>query len=234
MAPAPKYSFEEQQQRILAAAEECIESSSLLDFTMSAIAKGAGLSMGSVYKHVSSKEDVLLALAIRKANHEYERASLIMSLDLTLPEKLVAFSLTDQRKVRRYSFDDELGILINSRLIRQRGSANWLDRLNSAMLRTADPFDTAFHQAVEQGEIKGRADLIKEINITGWALTVGYQQTVQFWERNIDKVNIQPPSSDSVYIRGLVRMINSYDWKTPVTSQGLQKICDQLEAHNYR
>ena len=60
MAPAPKYSLQQQEDMILSAAEKSIENSSLLDFTMSAIAKGAGLSMGSVYKHVQSKEVFIL------------------------------------------------------------------------------------------------------------------------------------------------------------------------------
>lgn len=50
MAPAPKYSPEEELTRILAAAERCINDTSLLDFTMSALAKEAGISIGSVYK----------------------------------------------------------------------------------------------------------------------------------------------------------------------------------------
>ena len=65
MAPAPKHSPQEQEDLILEAAAQCIEETSLLDFTMSAISKKAGLSMGSIYKHIQSKEDVLVALGWR-------------------------------------------------------------------------------------------------------------------------------------------------------------------------
>lgn len=63
MAPAPKYSAEQQEEMILSSAAQAIEETSLLDFSMSSVAKLAGLSMGSVYKFVQCKEDVLIALA---------------------------------------------------------------------------------------------------------------------------------------------------------------------------
>ena len=63
MAPAPKYSPQEQEEIILNAAAECIAETSLLDFTMSSISKAAKLSMGSIYKHVQCKEDIIFALA---------------------------------------------------------------------------------------------------------------------------------------------------------------------------
>ena len=61
MAPAPRFSPEEQEKLIICAAITTIVQSSLLDFSMSKIAKLAGLSMGSVYKFVQCKEDVLIA-----------------------------------------------------------------------------------------------------------------------------------------------------------------------------
>ena len=69
MSPAPRYSPEEEQELVLDAAVGCIEESSLLGFTIGAIAKRAGLSVGSLYKHVQSKEDLLVALATRQARH---------------------------------------------------------------------------------------------------------------------------------------------------------------------
>ena len=61
MAPAPKYSPQEQEEIILNAAAECISQTSVLDFTMSAVSKAAKLSMGSIYKHVQCKEDIIFA-----------------------------------------------------------------------------------------------------------------------------------------------------------------------------
>jgi AcrR family transcriptional regulator len=57
MVPAPKFSPQQQEEKILTAAAQCIAETSLMDFTMSSIAKRAGLSMGSIYKHIQTKED---------------------------------------------------------------------------------------------------------------------------------------------------------------------------------
>jgi AcrR family transcriptional regulator len=68
-SPAIQTTYEHQEEAILEAAARCIEASSLLDFTMAAISKEVGLSMGSIYKHIQSKEDVLLALGTRSRLH---------------------------------------------------------------------------------------------------------------------------------------------------------------------
>ena len=95
MAPAPKFSLEEQEKLILFAAVTAIEKSTLLDFSMSSIAKSAGLSMGSVYKYVQCKEDLLIALATNMYQEKQRVFSQVLALPLTTPERIIALSLLD-------------------------------------------------------------------------------------------------------------------------------------------
>ncbi len=91
--PAPKYSLEQQEQMILASAAHCIQDSSLLDFKMSDIAKGAGLSMGSVYKHIQSKEDLLVALAAQMSSQIHHVFKTILELPYSAGAKLVSLQM---------------------------------------------------------------------------------------------------------------------------------------------
>ncbi|MFT7430375.1 MAG: AcrR family transcriptional regulator, partial [Colwellia sp.] len=88
MAPAPKFSLEEQEKLILFAAVTAIEKSNVLDFSMSSIAKSAGLSMGSVYKFVQCKEDLLIVLATKMYQEKYRVVSQVLALPLTTPERI--------------------------------------------------------------------------------------------------------------------------------------------------
>lgn len=85
--------MQEQEALILKAAVKCIEASSLLDFTMSAISKEAEISMGSVYKHIKSKEDVLVALGYYSQIHFMELVNKVMALPLPFIARLRMASL---------------------------------------------------------------------------------------------------------------------------------------------
>ena len=132
MAPAPKCSPCEQEKMILEAAEQSIAESSLLDFSMSSISKKAKLSMGSVYKHVQSKEDVLIALASFMFCKERALFEQLLSLPLTTPEKIIALSLLDKEKVQIYCFESQLGDMVGSKDLLDRGSEKLFSRMHKA------------------------------------------------------------------------------------------------------
>ncbi len=129
MAPAPKYSAEQQEEMILSSAAQAIEETSLLDFSMSSVAKLAGLSMGSVYKFVQCKEDVLIALATQMFQEKQRVFKQVLALPLTTPERLIAISLLDFSKVQMFSFDDQLESIVNTRAIMKRSSRRWLEHM---------------------------------------------------------------------------------------------------------
>ena len=155
MAPAPKFSCEDQEKMILSAAVTVIEKTSLLDFSMSAIAKLAGLSMGSVYKFVQCKEDVLIALATKVYQERQQVFIQVLSLPLTTPERIIANSLLDFSKVQMYSFDDQLESIVNTRAMMQRCSPRWLDQMIACGKVCEGMFKT-FLQSAAQSKAKRR------------------------------------------------------------------------------
>lgn len=240
MAPAAKYSLQEQENMILNAAEKCIEESSLLDFSMARLAKTAGLSMGSVYKHVQSKEDVWIALASNMYRHQSELFLKVLEMPFTTPEKIAAISLLDHKKIQLFSFEVQLDNLVSNPALLQRGSCYWLERMFKYSKLTNSLFIQCFMDAVQSGEFKSGEEYVEEINIATWSLIVGYFRQVQehlSWDSE-DKTllfsNKPIVSVDSIHIRSLQRLLNAYEWATPLSKEGLIKVCTQLEAVDYR
>lgn len=97
--PAAKYSGEKQQEMIFSAAVECIRESSTTEFTMASIVKKAMLSMGSVYKFVQSKEDIVTALASEAFDYRSSVYARVLNLTLSAPEKILSISLISPAKV---------------------------------------------------------------------------------------------------------------------------------------
>ena len=240
MAPAPKYSMQEQEQMMLDAAEQSIENSSLLDFTMSAIAKSAGLSMGSIYKHVQSKEDVLIALAAKMYVNELQVYHQVLTLPLTIPEKIIATNLIDRRKVQTYSFEGQLDNLVSSAALLKRGSPMWIERMLNSSKKIELEFEQFFMAASASGEFISGVEAEEEICLLFWSLTAGYFQLVRqhhSWLQGEDEATtgeFVALSGNAPHILGLKRVINSYEWQQPLTDQGIKKACELLEQINFR
>jgi len=240
MAPAPRFSTDEQERLIICAAIKAIEESSLLDFSMSAIAKLAGLSMGSVYKFVQCKEDVLIALATRMYQERQTIFKKVLSLPLTTPERIIATSLLDFSKVQMYTFDNQLESIVNTEAMMKRCSERWLTQMIACGERCQTMFQQFLQAAADSGELTSGSRDIEEINLGTWSLSVGYFQTVRLHhcrqndlDENVDKttVALEP---DNVHIRSMKRLINTYDWQQSISDSDIEKICQHLTDSELR
>jgi AcrR family transcriptional regulator len=239
MAPAPKFSPEEQEKLILFAAVTAIEKSTLLDFSMSSIAKLSGLSMGSVYKFVQCKEDVLIALATKMYQEKQRVFSQVLLLPLTTPERIIALSLLDFSKVQMYSFDDQLESIVNTCAIMKRSSPRWLDYMINCSKVCEHSFQVLLQDAVNSKELPSGASEMEQINIGAWSLAVGYFHTVrlqhdrstpQASHSSENKGSIAPLATNNVHILNLQRFMNAFDWQQKVSSQDIEKVAQQLTA----
>ena len=236
MAPAPRYSPEKQKEMILSAAVECINESSVTDFTMAKIARLAGLSMGSVYKFVQSKEDIILALAYESFTHASEVFAKVLSLPLTTPEKVLAVGLISPKALQRYPFDYELQSYATNEAVIKRASSMWTQRMIEASTRCEQAFKLALTHGINSGELEevpNLAEIIEEIIISGWAMTVGYEQvqrikqTQQITEGTASF--LEPLSLNHPIIRSNIRLLNSYPWQQPISEQSLLQIESKLQ-----
>ncbi len=235
MAPAPKYSPKEQEEIILNAAIECIEESSLLDFTMSSVAKTAGLSMGSIYKHVQCKEDIIFALANRLFRHLCSIFKQVLALALTTPEKIMAISLLSPQKTELYSFSRHLDSFAANELVIKKASQMWTERMLASSDECEQIFYKCMHDAALSGELTLNGDTeqtIEEINLGCWALTVGYQhvdRVIQVKQISDGTHSLKEPIATNAHIVGsLMRLLNSYQWQAPINKAGVEKVAQKL------
>lgn len=235
---ASQTTYEHQEEAILEAAARCIEASSLLDFTMSAISKEVGLSMGSIYKHIQSKEDVLLALGHRSRLHFDALVRKVIALPLPIAARLVAVQLVDAEHASPFSFGAELTTLLANAAILRRASRGWLDKYLAADKAVEELFYQQLLRAWDEGELVGPADtkaaLIDEINTAAWALCVGYLQVVR--QRGVRALgtNATRLEVDSTIVRALQGLLNNYEWRTPLTDAWIAKTGELLEQVGLR
>jgi AcrR family transcriptional regulator len=230
--------YHQQEEAILQAAARCIEGSSLLDFTMSAISKEVGLSMGSIYKHIQSKEDVLLALGHRSRLHFGALARKVVALPLPIAARLVAVQLVDAEHASPFSFGAELTTLLANEAILRRGSRGWLDKYVAADMAVEELFYEQLARAWDEGEIAGPAErkemLVDAINTATWSLCIGYLQVVRQRGVRALATNTTRLEVDSTIVRALQRLLNTYEWRAPLTDEWIARTGEALEQIGLR
>ncbi|AMF96917.1 MULTISPECIES: TetR/AcrR family transcriptional regulator [Vibrio] len=230
--PAPKYTIAEQEQLILDAAVQCVLDSSLIDFKMSDIAKNAGLSMGSVYKHIQSKEDVLVALSVRIDKQASNVIREVLELPYSLPTKIVAIHLVSQEAMYTYSFSYQLLTMLNSKDLLAKSSEKWLMKLALVSKEIRCLFQESLRAAVEEEELlcsdEEKESLIEEFMLLHWALNIGFPQILNHpYDTYINeaRTNVNVPLTlTHPLVRAAVRMTNSYPWKKAISTEELEEI----------
>ena len=238
MAPAARYSLEEEETRVLDASAKCIRESSLLDFKMSAIAKEAGISVGSVYKHVRSKEGVLVALAIRDAEFSQTLIAKVLSSPLTGPERLLCPVLLDPNKIYQEPFGMHLEMLISNEALLNRASPQWVEKLNIVDRKMEQLFVESLVGDEIDAEGEGREKLVEELMVGLWSMHVGFIQVA------LHRSAIRPDESshslpfplptDHSLVNNAFMLLNGYPWKTPLTREGIEKTSNELIALGLR
>lgn len=235
MAPAPKYSTEKQLELILTAAAQCISDSSVTDFTMAKVSRLAGLSMGSVYKFVQSKEDILLALACESFAHFSSLFKKALQLPVQTPEKILAVCLIAPKKMQCFEFDYELQSYATNEAVIRRASPMWTDKLITASSCCQELFHTTIADSIKTGDLKpidNLEEVVEEILISGWAMTTGYEQILRInqTQQIVEGTEslFEPLALNDPIIRSLVRLLNTYPWLNPITDESLQRIEAEL------
>ena len=242
MAPAARHSYEEEQALIVDAAVKCVETSSIMDFTMSEISKAAGISMGSVYKHIRTKEDVMVALATEMKIRLLANFATILSLPLPFPVRAIALHMTSEKAIHCYSFGTELEMLVSNEAFLKRASEQWLQKLMDADIAVENLVNQALLDAVDNGELAAdeeHADaLAEEIMVATWSMCVGFFQVArQRHTRHLVGKGIDMPfplGVDDTIVQALKRLLNTYPWSEPVTDGAIIKACELLAANDLR
>lgn len=241
MAPAPRYSQEEQESLIIDAAISAIEKSSLLGFKMSDIAKHAGMSMGSVYKFVQSKEDVLLALATAHFNNLRKNFAAIYQLPLSTPERYIALNLVDKTKANLFPFASHLEMLITNDAILSCGSDLWKHKFYSADSGVDGECNGCVKKAIETGELTvplADKEYASKFTLGLWAISVGFTHVSKQLRGKHLFGHITPDeellSESSLQIQTIKNYINAYDWQHPLTDEGIQKAINALRTIGLR
>ncbi len=133
--------------RVLSAAERCIERHGIRKTTMEDIALEAGMSRPSVYRYFSDRDDLLVALISQRSRALRDRAHKFISGQKSLPDQIVEGLLYIADHGRRDPFTRNLVDLDGTSLGRRMAASRTSETL------TAEFWDPFLDEAARNNEL---------------------------------------------------------------------------------
>ncbi|MBY5994149.1 TetR/AcrR family transcriptional regulator [Ferrimonas balearica] len=105
--------FKAREQRILSAALTTARSKGALDFRMADVARAAECSVGTLYGHFLSKEDMMAALVQVSLHHRHQWIARLNELDLTPMERFVVLMVSERIRLSQDEVLAQLELLVS-------------------------------------------------------------------------------------------------------------------------
>ncbi len=219
------------ERELLDAARGVIADEGILEFRMAELARRAGCSVGTLYTHFESKEDVILAVAVESVTCLETLAERVAALPLRTPARLLGIVAADFLRRQARPEMAELEQLVLNASIWRRASRSRVAELRSRIEGVSNGVRNLMRDAEAAGEFAtapapGWVDLI---DYGLWGLVAGLNDLGGVREhvaRSLDH-SLQPGSP---LVRNSVVLINSVPWRDPLQDPDVLEVLQSVVA----
>jgi len=218
--------LQEREEHFLLSARTIVARDGIFDFKMTDIAKEAKYSVGTLYIHFQSKEDVVIALACASIKDTLRYFQEINLLDIPFRDKLLAYPFVSQIRRKNENFISELEQLVTNSCVRNRASKQRSMEYDMLLKQPLALVEETIENACKS-EFSHPMDpgFLKNNLLFGlWSLSLG--------ELSISELNIfekKELSPTNPFVQNCVTLINSYDWKDTLEEQRVEEIIEIIE-----
>ncbi|WP_298443074.1 TetR/AcrR family transcriptional regulator [uncultured Ferrimonas sp.] len=167
--------FKSRERRILAAALSTARSKGALDFRMADVARVAECSVGTLYGHFLSKEDMMAALVQLAVQRRSDWFELVQQMPISTAEKFMVLLLSDRRRLVQDDVLAQLEMLVSHTELWCRAA----DQRQVVLRQTTHELSLVLKAVLQQAVDSGTASLdsvaIERMAETGRALMLGVQ-----------------------------------------------------------
>lgn len=220
--------FAQREQLFLDAARDLIQQDGLLNLSMAKIAASCDYSVGTLYQHFASKEDLLIALATINEQNRLDLFRRVVEWDASTRDRMFGLPVADMQFVRMYPEHFRLAQFANTEVV--WGAASQLRRKQS--LASGRPIGLLVAdlvtEAVECGDLELKGLLPNELAMAPWTVTLGTHNLVHA-EGVLEQYNIREPYR--LMLRHIQCILNGLEWKPyidPSDDAALDRITQRL------
>lgn len=170
--------FIEREQCFLAKASEMIEQDGLLKLQMQRLAEACEYSVGTLYQHFKSKEDMLAALLTLRVNSRLELFERVAQWQASTRDRMLGFIFADLLFARRDPLFFQLHQYLSTPIIAATITPECRDAAMLAHQPLAEVFMKVIDEAVEVGDVSTELLSCRQLGLGLWALGEGMHTLV--------------------------------------------------------
>lgn len=230
---SPKINREEREQIIVQAARKLISSEGFVHFKMSELAREADMSVGTLYSHFPSKEDLLLGLHLHNLSLKESLFKDIFSRESWSPlHRLIAMTLADwdlDRKMKELSEIDALAMFPS---IWKKASPGITGRLEESSRCIGDIIKENIDKVIEKEGIQIQASFTPSnvtLGVSLWSLGLGLHHVFKSFCLQKNE-NISEEAENQIALEALWIMVRGLQPKTVISLEDLHQLFREVQS----
>ena len=220
----------EREQRLLDIAHELIAQDGLLALQMSQLARAAEYAIGTIYSHFSSKEDLLLALAVRSGTLRLEQIRKAVDWNGPTRLRMMAVAMADWQFMNRHPEYARIEQYAISEVVWARAS----EQRRNEFVRSREPIGAGIFEIVEDaranGELPQDGFVTEELPFGMWTMLIGTHQLAHA-QGLLEHFAIHDPYT--LMVRHMTLWLNGLGWQplmSPHDAQAQDGLCQRLRT----
>ena len=220
----------EREQRLLDVAYGLIREQGLVALQMSQLAQAAEYAMGTLYSHFSSKEDLLLALAVRSGELRLQQFAKAANWLAPTRQRMMALAMADWIFMNGHPEYAQIEQYAISEVVWERASQARRD----AFTHSREPIGEVIWGIVEDarraGDLGADSFVVKELPFGMWTMLIGTHQ-LSHARGLLEHFQLHEPYH--LMIRHLCVWLNGLGWQPlldPGDEAALDQLCARLQA----
>ncbi|MEN8719845.1 MAG: TetR/AcrR family transcriptional regulator [Oceanococcaceae bacterium] len=212
----------EREQHLLDVANNLVREKGLITLQMSHLAQAAEVAMGTLYSHFSSKEDLLLALAVRISEQQGDYVVRAARWQAGTRDRMMATALADWLFLHRNPHFAQITQYALSEVAWERAS----EARRQDFVLSREPVGAAIFSIVrdaqDAGDLPRSGFTVEELPFGFWTMVVGTQQLTHT-RGLLEHFSIREPHLTMV--RHIVVWLNGLSWKPLASANATDGIC---------
>lgn len=216
--------FRQRDQVLIRLAEKLIQEQGMVSFRFSELASLAGCSAGTLYKHFSSKEDLLVAIFARHVELLVSCQPHLMNSDLSFAERWIAMHFCGVIASEGVAWSLALNAL--------GGAPKMVDKASDYRVQELKMYVNQFYGAilrvVEAARIQGELTADDEQVRTVHTMMACFQRGAAGLLHNELMLDVVKPIGPEAVYEAFATLINGMEWKTPLTEDSFERILAEV------
>lgn len=222
----------QREQLFLDSARELIQQDGLLNLSMAKIASSCDYSVGTLYQHFASKEDLLLALATINERIRLELFRRVVEWDAPTRDRMFGLPVADMQFVKMYPEHFRLAQFVYTEVVWGATSQSRRQQALDGSRPIGEVVAALVQEAVDCGDLDIKGLKPNELAMALWTQTLGTHNLVHA-EGVLEQYNMRDPYR--LLLRHVQSTLNGLEWKPyldpsddAVVNEKIRKLCSEV------